>query len=356
MKTANEKLVKKQQRNKLLLLPLLIIPSLALLFKVMGGGEGGSATSGYSSSLTASLTSGIPQSEANDLQKSKAENYAVQDFQPAEKDDPFFNNDFREGSLQKLLTATDSAKNGTIPMSALQKMDQQYFEFYKDSLKNAMNLMATQKSITNNNTGNKRKEPVVRTREQFDEDNKKNSQSGEPEASEKLLKAMIHGNQVIKSGTRVTIRLLESFESGDIVLEKNDIIFGMGSAGMSGRLMIKISSVPMGERVVPVNWTVYDLDGIEGIHVPFQLVDKNTLANQNINQGMSDAQAIADQSLLQSVTAVDPVVSTGVMAGTRLLGNAARNKGNSKRANFTVKLDSGNIIYISTKSGDSSNF
>jgi hypothetical protein len=354
MKTTNEKLVKKQQRNKLLLLPLLVIPSLALLFKVMGGGSE-AAMPASSSKLTASLMGGIPQGEVHDLDKSKAEHYALQSFNESQNDDPFFNNDFSNGSLQKMLTTADSAKNNNIPLSVLQKMDQQYFEFYKDSLKNAMNLMTVQKNAAVGQQ--KKKEEVVRTRDDFDEDKKKNNNpAGEGEVSEKLLKAMIHGNQVVRSGTRVTIRILEAFESGDIVLEKNDIIYGMGSAGASGRLMIKINSVPMGERVVPVNWSIYDLDGIEGIHVPFQLVDKNTLSNQNINQGMSDAQAIADQSLLQSVTAVDPLLSTGVMAGTRLAGNAARNKGNMKRTNFTVKLDSGNIVYIKTVSENNSNF
>jgi hypothetical protein len=344
MKTNNDQKAKQQQRRKLLLMPLIIIPMVTLLFNVLGGGSAQSEA--VATKITASI-SDFPMSNAEDLKANKAATY-----QAMEDEKNYLANDFKEYSLQNAAEQNISVKKDTnkIPGAALQKADQAYFDFYKDSnLMKQANAINYPMAATNKNQAPAKgyqQEDVVRTRQNFndeDEEQKNRRNNIDGQASGKLLQAIIHGTQKVRSNTRVSIRMMEAYEFEDIMLEKNDLIYGIATAGYSGRLSIKIKSLSIGDRVVPVNWTIYDLDGNEGIHVPFQLVDNNYVKNQTVNEGSSELQNAVDQTVTQAV----PV--PGINIGTRLLGNLARNNRSVKKNNFTVVLDSGNRVLINVE-------
>ena len=101
------------------------------------------------------------------------------------------------------------------------------------------------------------------------------------------ITAVIHNqNRVIKGGSSVRMRLTEEYKVGKYTIPKNHIITGIASLSAE-RVMINISSIRLGNEVIPVKLTVYELDGLRGIYdeelLKYDLT--NDLADESINQG-----------------------------------------------------------------------
>lgn len=65
-------------------------------------------------------------------------------------------------------------------------------------------------------------------------------------ATYSFIKALIHGNQKVKPGGTVCLRLLESVSFGNHTYPKNTILYGRIRGGMSGRVQITISGTVSG--------------------------------------------------------------------------------------------------------------
>ena len=87
------------------------------------------------------------------------------------------------------------------------------------------------------------------------------------ESSPNTVKACIHNDQVIVSGQNVKIRLLEPVKVGGVIIPENEMITGI--AVIQGeRLNITINSLEYMGRIIPVEISVYDMDGQSGIFIP----------------------------------------------------------------------------------------
>jgi conjugative transposon TraM protein len=81
------------------------------------------------------------------------------------------------------------------------------------------------------------------------------------------ISAVVHENQTITSGSIVKLRLLNDISINGIVIPKDNFIFG--EAELSGeRLNINISSVRFRNSQFAVKLKVFDLDGMNGVHIP----------------------------------------------------------------------------------------
>src|SRR5690606_24886451 len=79
--------------------------------------------------------------------------------------------------------------------------------------------------------------------------------------------AVIHGTQTLVSGATVKLRLTEDVYINGQAIPKDHFVYG--TATLSGeRLGIEISHIRQGNALYPVKLSVYDLDGLPGIHVP----------------------------------------------------------------------------------------
>lgn len=111
---------------------------------------------------------------------------------------------------------------------------------------------------------------------------------GTTNQSEKnTIKACIHENQTITDGQAVRMRLLEPMRAGETVIPKNALVTGMGKIA-GERLGISISSLEYKGLIIPVELTVIDSDGQEGIFIPGSMeVDaiKEIAANLGGNLG-----------------------------------------------------------------------
>lgn len=101
------------------------------------------------------------------------------------------------------------------------------------------------------------------------------------------IKACVHDNQTITDGQAVRLRLLEPMRAGETVIPKNALVTGMGKIA-GERLGISISSLEYKGLIIPVELTVIDSDGQEGIFIPGSMeVDaiKEIAANLGGNLG-----------------------------------------------------------------------
>lgn len=87
------------------------------------------------------------------------------------------------------------------------------------------------------------------------------------QSEKNTIKACIHENQTITDGQAVRMRLLEPMRAGETVIPRNALITGLGKIA-GERLAISITSLEYKGLIIPVELTVVDSDGQEGIFIP----------------------------------------------------------------------------------------
>ncbi len=150
------------------------------------------------------------------------------------------------------------------------------------------------------------------------------------------VKACTHNDQVIVSGQNVRLRLLEAVKAGGIIIPVNEII--TGTATIRGeRLYIAISSLEYRGRIIPVEISVYDTDGQQGVFIPGSVettalkeltasMGQGTGTSISINQGTTAGQQLAAdvgrgfiQGVSQYVSKKLRTTKVTLKAGHRLL-------------------------------------
>ncbi len=87
------------------------------------------------------------------------------------------------------------------------------------------------------------------------------------QSEKNTIKACIHENQTITDGQAVRMRLLEPMKAGETVIPRNALVTGLGKIA-GERLAISITSLEYKGLIIPVELTVVDSDGQEGIFIP----------------------------------------------------------------------------------------
>ena len=103
------------------------------------------------------------------------------------------------------------------------------------------------------------------------------------------ITACIHDDQTILDGQSVRLRLLEAMNAGNIQIPRNTIITGMGKV-QGERLGISIVSLEYEGAIIPVQISIYDTDGQQGIFIPGSMemnAAKEIAANMGTSAGTS---------------------------------------------------------------------
>ncbi len=125
---------------------------------------------------------------------------------------------------------------------------------------------------------------------------------GSTQAERNTISAVIHSNQTITDGQSVRMRLTEDMNVGDRRLPKNAVITGSGKI-QGERLFISITALEYQGYILPVELTVIDSDGGEGIFIPNSMelnAIKEVVANLGSNMGTTinlNQQSAGDQIL-----------------------------------------------------------
>ncbi|WP_348800112.1 conjugative transposon protein TraM [Flavobacterium adhaerens] len=125
------------------------------------------------------------------------------------------------------------------------------------------------------------------------------------------VKACIEKTQTIIGESGVRLRLLEPAQTPNHTIPKGTIITAIGKF-QGGRLQLKVSSIELNGNIIPVDIAIYDIDGQQGLYVPYSQ-EMNALTEMAGNMSQTSGTSVMlTQSAGQQVAAD---LSRGVVQG-----------------------------------------
>jgi hypothetical protein len=146
----------------------------------------------------------------------------------------------------------------------------------------------------------------------------------------KAIPAIIDGNQKVAAGGMVKLRLSDSVHIGSYTFPKGQSLSGL-CAVTNQRLLLEIRNIRIGTSIMPVNLTVFSLDGMAGINAPE--AELGEAAGNGANGALGSMQFLGmDQSLGTQAA------SAGISAAKDLLGKKVKK--------IRVKLKGGTPVLL----------
>lgn len=138
----------------------------------------------------------------------------------------------------------------------------------------------------------------------------------------KAIPAMIDGKQKVMNGGTVRLKLTDSIRIRGEFLPKGQLIFG-ASQVTNQRLLLTIENIRLDKQIIPVNLTVFSLDGMPGIPAP--------------EADLGEAAGTGADNAVQSMQFMSMDASLGAQAATGGI-NAAKGLFSKKVHKIKVKL------------------
>lgn len=152
------------------------------------------------------------------------------------------------------------------------------------------------------------------------------------------IKACIHDAQTVVGETGVRLRLLETAQTPQRTIPKGTIVTANGKF-QGGRLQLKITSIELEGNIIPVDITIYDLDGQQGLYVPYS-PEMNALTEMAGNMSQTGGTSLMLTQNAGQQVAAD--LSRGVVQG--ISGYFAKKVRTSK-----VTLKAGHQVFLVSK-------
>lgn len=152
------------------------------------------------------------------------------------------------------------------------------------------------------------------------------------------IQAEVYGNQNLVSGSVIKMELLQDVNVSGSRIPKGHFVFGV--CALNGdRLNIQINSIQYDNSIFPVAMAVYDIDGLEGIHVPGAIA--RDAAKKSSNQAIQDIQ----------LTSLDPSIEVQA-AGAGI--EAAKGMLSKKTRLIQVTAKAGYKVFLKDKNNQAS--
>ena len=107
----------------------------------------------------------------------------------------------------------------------------------------------------------------------------------------KPYRCMFTRDEKVRSGQRVTVRLLEDLVVDGVHVPRNTHLQGVAEVG--DRLEVAVSSLDVGGKIVPLRFEAYDTDGCRGIYCP----EPGQAGKAVTEQGLSTASSTLNSRL-----------------------------------------------------------
>jgi len=341
-----ETINKKDKRKQLFIIPLLIIPFLALAFYAMGGGKGIDIQKGHREINAELPDAAFKKEEPTDKMGLYKQSDMDSSYIKESLGDSSLNRinarlarnrdeqDIRTDAINQKLEALNKEINRPEePRSnpyAQSKGQEVSIKNDVDRLEALMRTMQSEKGedpemAQLNGMMDKiiaiQNPEIARSKEQL---------NSVRDSQFRAVPATIVENQKVVQGATVKIRLLDTLRIGVMLIPKGHELFGACRI-TNQRLLLDIKNIRLGTSIIPVDLSVYSLDGMIGIEAP------EAMLTGAINNGTDDA--------VRSVAfgGFDQTVATQV-AGAGI--DAARQLISKKVKNIKVKLKSGYAILL----------
>ncbi len=125
------------------------------------------------------------------------------------------------------------------------------------------------------------------------------------------IKACVHEAQTVVGETGVRLRLLEPAKTPQHTIPKGTIVTA-NAKFQNGRLQLKVTSVELEGNIIPVDITIYDLDGQQGLYVPYS-PEMNALTEMAGNMSQTGGTSVMLTQNAGQQVAAD--LSRGVVQG-----------------------------------------
>lgn len=152
------------------------------------------------------------------------------------------------------------------------------------------------------------------------------------------IKACVHDEQMVIGETGVRLRLLEASQTPNRAIPKGTIVTA-NAKFQGGRLQLKITSIELEGNIIPVDITVYDLDGQQGLYVPYSS-EMNALTEMAGNMSQTSGTSVMLTQSAGQQAAAD--LSRGVVQG--ISGYFAKKVRTPK-----VNLKAGHQVFLVSK-------
>ena len=152
------------------------------------------------------------------------------------------------------------------------------------------------------------------------------------------VKASVQETQTIIGESGVRLRLLEPAQTPNRTIPKGTILTAIGKF-QGGRLQLKVTSIELEGNIIPVDITIYDLDGQQGLFVPYS-PERNAVTDIVANMGNSTGSSFSMNS------------STGQQIGSDLSKSAVQGISGyfaKKIRTSKVTLKAGHQVFLVSK-------
>ncbi len=298
--TTQHSIQHQRQRKFLLVLPLILIPFLALAFYALGGGKTGS--SDKQSMISQGLNTSLPGAQFDKHEKAGDK---MSFYQQAKQDSDRAKSAASNTLLQKFGFKQNEAANSNIaavnsPLTTantdptvtrinqkLAAINKQISQPQKPPVPPATTMLAADKTVTEQVN---KLETMMKTMN--------SSQSADPQMQQlskmlaqieaiqhpelvkaenkptlstdnpfKAVRATIDGKQKIRQAGAVKLRLNDSILVKGQFIPKGTSVYGTATI-TNQRLLIAIKNIRLGQSIIPVDLSVYYTDGMPGVPAP----------------------------------------------------------------------------------------
>ncbi|MBB6108676.1 Protein of unknown function [Mucilaginibacter lappiensis] len=331
-----------RKRKLLLFLPLLVLPFLALGFYALGGGKGDtqaqivSFNKGINTELPGAklqkdkgqdkltLMDKAKQDSATARSKSAAGAFAALGWDTTKFSHPGNKSvktaEDNEVQIKDKLAQINTQINQPVPLSKAPVND------YAASSRSA-DLERLEKLLKEKQQSSEPDPQMQQLNTMLDKimqiqnpslvkDKPKTTAANVSDSAFKAIPAVIDGNQKVPPGGIVKLHLRDTVTIGSITFPKGQSLSGL-CAITNQRLLLDIKNIRLGTTIIPVNLTVFSLDGLVGINAPE--AELAGAAGDGANGALENMQFLSmDQSLsTQAATA-------GISAAKGLLGKKVK--------------------------------
>ena len=329
----------KNNRKLLLVLPLLVLPFLALAFYALDGGRG------YASAKQSNLQQGI-NTDLPDAQFKKddpQDKLSIYELVKRDSTNNFGNSFTGQDSTGQPGLEFPSSANSKDPNE--QRINEKLAQISKEINRpaqpyNPPSAATRPQSQVAINSDVDRLEKLMRSMQEGKAEDPEMQQLSElldkivaiqnpgivqeklkqqqtlvKDSAFRAIPAVIEGNQKVAQGGIVKLRLLDTIHLKGLAIPKNQMLFGSCNI-TNQRLLLTIKNIRLGTSIIPVDLSVFSLDGMIGINAPeAELGEAAGSGADNALQSMQILtmdQSLATQAAGAGITAVKDLISKKV--------------------------------------------
>jgi len=134
-----------------------------------------------------------------------------------------------------------------------------------------------------------------------------------------FIRAIIDEDISGYAGSRIRIRLTEDIKIGNNIVKKGTYLYAMINGFSEQRVTMKIVSVMYRDKILPVDLSIYDLDGMEGLYVPASAfreftkeLGSSSMQGFNMNSNAANQQEFLMSALERTVQSTSSAIAKAI--------------------------------------------